>query len=67
MASIVLDTWEQQIAVISQKDKEDIDEACRKFWERNQIKENIGSRKRPIFIRSNIPRVRPHAGSVYNF
>ena len=52
---------------IPDKTKREIDIAYEKFWNRNQIKENIGTRTNPIFIRTNIPRVRPNRGSVIDF
>lgn len=50
-------SWDQLMPNITEKDKRLINEAYRKFWGRNQILANIGTRTRPIFIRSNKPRV----------
>jgi len=52
---------------IPESTKREIDKAYEQFWNKNQIKENIGTRTNPIFIRTNYPRVRPNRGSVIDF
>jgi hypothetical protein len=59
--------WDQQAHHITKQDMIDVQNGYQRFWERTQISENIGTRKNPVFIRTNIPRVKPWAGSVYAF
>ena len=53
--------------IIPPKTQKQIDEAYERFWNKNQIERNIGTGTNPIFIRTNIPRVRPNRGSVVDF
>ena len=47
--------------------KKEIDAAYEQFWNKNQIKKNIGTRTNPIFIRTNYPRIRPNRGTIVDF
>ena len=65
---VAVDNWDQMLVIFTKQDIIAVDLGYEEFWKKKEIIKNVGTGKRPIFVRSEKDRQRPiTAGTVLHF